>query len=46
MCGWVGAGLIGQERVEALEAECARLVALGAIRVRLLPAYRSPCMCE
>ncbi|OHT97856.1 hypothetical protein BKG60_14355 [Mycobacterium syngnathidarum] len=42
----VGAGLIGQECVEALEAECARLVALGAIRVRLLPAYRSPCMCE
>jgi hypothetical protein len=34
----VGAGLVGEERVAALEAECARLVALGAVRVRLLPA--------
>ena len=34
----VGTGLVGQERVDALEAECARLVALGAVRVRLLPA--------
>ncbi|CQD19603.1 lactoylglutathione lyase family protein [Mycolicibacterium conceptionense] len=34
----VGEGLDGQERVEALEAECARLVALGAVRVRLIPA--------
>ncbi|MCV7338138.1 MULTISPECIES: VOC family protein [Mycolicibacterium] len=34
----VGEGLAGQERVEALEAECARLVALGAVRVRLIPA--------
>ncbi|MCM6773753.1 VOC family protein [Nocardia sp. CDC159] len=32
----VGAGLVGEERVAALEAECARLVALGAVRVRLL----------
>lgn len=31
-------GLVGEERVAALEAECARLVALGATRVRLLPA--------
>ena len=34
----VGTGLVGEERVAALEAECARLVALGAVRVRLLPA--------
>jgi hypothetical protein len=34
----VGTGLVGAERVAALEAECARLVALGAHRVRLLRA--------
>ncbi|MEV7129432.1 VOC family protein [Streptomyces sp. NPDC093260] len=34
----VATGLVGEERVAALEAECARLVALGAVRVRLLPA--------
>ncbi|MEV8070265.1 VOC family protein [Streptomyces sp. NPDC004690] len=34
----VATGLVGEERVAALEAECARLVALGAARVRLLPA--------
>jgi len=34
----VGTGLVGEERVNALEAECARLVALGAVRQRLLPA--------
>ena len=34
----VGTGLVGAERLAALEAECARLVALGAVRVRLLPA--------
>ena len=34
----VGPGLVGEERVAALEAECARLVAVGAVRVRLLPA--------
>ena len=34
----VGTGLVGDERVTALEAECARLVALGAVRVRLLRA--------
>ncbi|QEV16202.1 VOC family protein [Streptomyces alboniger] len=33
-----GAGLVGEERLAVLEAECARLVALGAVRVRLLPA--------
>ncbi|MER8224436.1 VOC family protein [Streptomyces sp. NPDC094143] len=34
----VGTGLVGEARVTALEAECARLVELGAVRVRLLPA--------
>ncbi|MFI9822811.1 VOC family protein [Streptomyces sp. NPDC052013] len=34
----VGTGLVGEERLAALEAECARLTALGAKRVRLLPA--------
>ncbi|WP_328303330.1 VOC family protein [Streptomyces sp. NBC_00435] len=33
-----GTGLVGEERVSVLEAECARLVALGGVRVRLLPA--------
>ena len=31
-------GLVGEERLAALNAECARLVSLGAVRVRLLPA--------
>ncbi len=34
----VGTGLVGAERLAALETECARLVALGAVRERLLPA--------
>ena len=34
----VGTELVGEECLAALEAECARLVALGAVRVRLLPA--------
>lgn len=34
----VGTGLVGEERVAALEAECARLLALGAERVQLLLA--------
>jgi hypothetical protein len=29
---------VGEERLAALQAECARPVALGALRVRLLPA--------
>lgn len=33
-----GTGLEGIERLTTLEAECARLVGLGATRVRLLPA--------
>ena len=34
----VGTGLVGEERLAALEAECARLLPLGAKRVRLLEA--------
>jgi hypothetical protein len=34
----VGSGLVGEERLAALEAECARLIPLGATRVRLLVA--------
>jgi len=34
----VGTGRVGDERVAVFEAECARLVALGAVRVRLLTA--------
>ena len=32
----VGTGLTGEERLAALEAECARLITHGATRVRLL----------
>ena len=34
----VGTGLVGEERVTALEAECERLVALGATKLWLLRA--------
>lgn len=34
----VGTGLVGEERLAALEGECARLLPLGAQRVRLLEA--------
>ena len=34
----VGTGLVGEERLVALESECARLIPLGATRVRLLLA--------
>src|SRR3954464_8174396 len=39
-------GLVGGERLAALEAECARLIALGAVRVRLLLAddYNESCL--
>ena len=33
-----GKGLFGEERLAALESECARLLPLGAIRVQLLEA--------
>ncbi len=38
LCVRVGTGLVGAERLAVLEAECTRLVALGAVRVRLLEA--------
>ena len=34
----VATGLVGEDRLAALEAECARLLPLGAVRVRLLLA--------
>ncbi|WP_196921884.1 VOC family protein [Micromonospora vinacea] len=34
----VGTGLVGEERLAALEAECARLIPLGAVRGQLLLA--------
>ncbi|MGW4249781.1 VOC family protein [Nocardia sp. NPDC004722] len=34
----VGTGLVGEERLAALEAECVRLEKLGAVRVELLRA--------
>src|SRR3954451_718898 len=34
----VGTGLVGDQRLAALEAECARLLPLGAARVQLLVA--------
>ncbi|OEV13772.1 VOC family protein [Streptomyces nanshensis] len=34
----VGSGLVGEERLAALEAECARLVPLGAVHVQTLYA--------
>ena len=34
----VGTGLVGEERLTALQAESARLVALGAVQVRVLLA--------
>ncbi len=32
----VGTGLVGEERLAALEAECARLIPLGAVHVQTL----------
>ncbi|MFE7185524.1 VOC family protein [Streptomyces erythrochromogenes] len=42
----LGTGLVGVERVAAPEAECTRLVALGATRVHLLVAdgVNEPCL--
>jgi hypothetical protein len=34
----IATGLVGEERLAVLEAECTRLVALGAVRLQLLPA--------
>lgn len=38
LCVRAGTGLVGAERLAALEAECTRLVALGAVRFQLLEA--------
>ena len=38
LCVRVGTGMVGDERLAALEAECTRLVPLGAVRQRLLRA--------
>lgn len=40
----VGTGLVGEERLAALEAECTRLVPLGAVRVRLLYDGNDSCI--
>jgi len=41
-----GTGLVGEERLTVLEAECARLVAVGAIRGRLLVADEENESCQ
>ncbi|MEU3860595.1 VOC family protein [Streptomyces sp. NPDC028722] len=41
----VGTGLVGEERLATLEAECARLIELGAVRVRLLYDGTDSCIC-
>jgi hypothetical protein len=43
---WVdtGLGLVGEGRRATLEAECARLVALGAVHVRLMYDGNDSCM--
>lgn len=40
----VGTGLAGEERLAALEAECARLLPLGAVRVELLLDDNDSCI--
>ncbi|MEV4348761.1 VOC family protein [Actinoplanes sp. NPDC049596] len=42
----VGTGLVGEERLAALEAEAVRLVALGAVRGRLLLADEENESCQ
>lgn len=42
----VGTGLVGEERLAALEAECARLVPLGAVRGELLLADEENESCQ
>lgn len=42
----VGTGLVGEERLAALEAECARLVPLGATRGTLLVADEENESCQ
>ncbi|MFD3533308.1 VOC family protein [Streptomyces sp. NPDC058664] len=38
LCVRAGTGLVGEERLAALQAECARLAALGAVHVRTMLA--------
>ncbi|MER8099134.1 VOC family protein [Kitasatospora sp. NPDC094016] len=40
----VGTGLVGEERLATLEAECTRLLALGAVRVQLLYDGHDSCI--
>ncbi|MGI5336899.1 VOC family protein [Streptomyces sp. CA-181903] len=40
----VGTGLVGEERLAALEAECARLVLLGAVHVQTLYDGNDSCI--
>ncbi|MGW2375910.1 VOC family protein [Kitasatospora sp. NPDC001683] len=40
----VGTGLVGEERLAALEAECERVVALGAVRLQLLYDGHDSCI--
>lgn len=40
----VGTGLVGEERLAALEAECARLVPLGAVHVQTLYDGNDACI--
>ncbi|MEU2183102.1 VOC family protein [Streptomyces thermolilacinus] len=40
----VATGLVGEERLAALEAECARLIPLGAVRERLLYDGHDACI--
>ena len=40
----VASGLVGEERLAALEAECARLVPLGAVHVRTLYDGEDACI--
>ncbi len=42
----VGTGLVGAERLAALEAECSRLIPLGAVRGRLLEADEENESCQ
>lgn len=42
----VGTGLVGAERLAALEAECARLIPLGAVRGKLLLADEDNESCQ
>ncbi|MER7755676.1 VOC family protein [Kitasatospora sp. NPDC097643] len=40
----VGTGLVGEERLAVLEAECARLLPFGAVRVELLYDGHDSCI--